>query len=156
MTITSQFADMMSSSNFFTNILFLLSSLVTGLNFMSLSSLVLEFWQFSFIRDWPEIRKYPVWVFWVLANLNFYILFSTCACIILYLYLPRINKDTSSSSGDWGELGIPNGMPHSLCLTFFYFQNRNICHVLHWDASLLKILQGFSWFRTHFGSFKPT
>ena len=36
-------------------VLFLLSSLVTG--FMSISSLVLELWQSSFIRDWPEIRK---------------------------------------------------------------------------------------------------
>ena len=38
-------------------VLFLLSSLVTGPSFMSLSSLFLELWQFSFIRDWPEIRK---------------------------------------------------------------------------------------------------
>ena len=35
----------------------LLSSLVTDPSFMSISSLVLELWQFSFIRDWPEIRK---------------------------------------------------------------------------------------------------
>ena len=57
MTMTSQFSDMMSSSNFFDVVLFLLSSLVTGPSFMSISSLVLELWQFSFIRDWPEIRK---------------------------------------------------------------------------------------------------
>ena len=37
--------------NFFDVVLFLLSSLVTGPNFMSTSSLVLELWQFSFIRD---------------------------------------------------------------------------------------------------------
>ena len=42
---------------FRTFFLFLLSSLVTGRSFMSISSLVLELWQFSFIRDWPEIRK---------------------------------------------------------------------------------------------------
>ena len=34
-----------------------LVSLVTGPSFKSISSLVLELWQFSFIRDWPEIRK---------------------------------------------------------------------------------------------------
>ena len=48
---------MTSTSNFFDVVLFLLSSLVTGPNFMSMSSLVLELWQFSFIRDWPENRK---------------------------------------------------------------------------------------------------
>ena len=57
MTMTSQFSDMTSTSNFFDVVLFLLSSLVTGPSFMSITSLVLELWQFSFIRDWPEIRK---------------------------------------------------------------------------------------------------
>ena len=57
MTMTSQFSDLTSTSNFFDVGLFLLSSLVTCLSFMSISLLVLELWQFSFIRDWPEIRK---------------------------------------------------------------------------------------------------
>ena len=43
--------------NFFDVILFLLSILVTDPNFMSISTLALELWQFSFIRDWPEIWK---------------------------------------------------------------------------------------------------
>ena len=43
--------------NFFDVVLFLLSIWVTGPSFMSITSLVLELWQFSFIRDWPEIRK---------------------------------------------------------------------------------------------------
>ena len=55
--MTSQFTDMTSSQIFFDVIFFLLSNLVTDLSFMSISSLVLELWQFSFIRDWPEIRK---------------------------------------------------------------------------------------------------
>ena len=42
MTMTSQFADMTSSSDFFEDILFFLSILVTGPRFMSISSLVLE------------------------------------------------------------------------------------------------------------------
>ena len=57
---------MTSSSNFFDVALFLLSSLITGPSFMSISSMVLELWQFSFIRDWPEFRKLeisPSWVF---------------------------------------------------------------------------------------------
>ena len=57
MTMTSQFSDMTSKSNFFDDVLFLLSSLVSDPSFMSISSLILELWQLSFIRDWPEIRK---------------------------------------------------------------------------------------------------
>ena len=51
-------SDMTSTSNFFDDVLFLLSSLVTCPSFMSISSLVLELWQFSFIRDWPGNWKY--------------------------------------------------------------------------------------------------
>ena len=46
-----------NSVTFFDVVLFLLSSLVTGPSFMSISSLVLQSWQFSFIRDWPNIRR---------------------------------------------------------------------------------------------------
>ena len=47
-------------AKFFDVVLFPLSILITGPSFMSISSLVLELWQFSFIEDWPEIgnRKY--------------------------------------------------------------------------------------------------
>ena len=62
MTMTSQFSDMTSSSNFFDVVSFFLSGLVTGPSFMSISSLVLELRQFSFIRNWPEIGNTPVWV----------------------------------------------------------------------------------------------
>ena len=55
--MTSQISDITSTSTFFDLVLFLLSSLVTGPTFMSTSSLVLELWQFSFIRGWPEIWK---------------------------------------------------------------------------------------------------
>ena len=49
-------SEMTLSSKMFDANFFLLSSLVTGPRFMSISSLVLELWQFFFIRDWPEIR----------------------------------------------------------------------------------------------------
>ena len=78
MTMTSQFVDMTSSSIFFDVVLFLLSSLVTDPSFMSISSLVLELWQFSFIRDWPEIRKSEI---------------------------PP--SEFCPISGDWSKLGIP-------------------------------------------------
>ena len=48
---SSQFADMALSSKFFDIAVFFLSSLVTGLNFMSISLLALELWQFSFLKD---------------------------------------------------------------------------------------------------------
>ena len=60
MTMTSQFTDMTSLSNFFEVVLFLLSSLVNGPSFISISSLVLELWQFYFVRNWPEIRKLEI------------------------------------------------------------------------------------------------
>ena len=55
--------------HFFNVAVFPLSNLVSGPSFISMSLLVLELWQFSFIRDWPEIRKseippsafYPNW-----------------------------------------------------------------------------------------------
>ena len=49
-----------------------LSSFVTGPSFMSISLLVLELWQFSFIRDWPEIWKseiHPVAGYWSMMKM---------------------------------------------------------------------------------------
>ena len=97
MTMTSQFSDMMSSSNFFDVVLFLLSSLVTGPSFMSISSLVLELWQFSFIRDWPEIRKSEI------PPSGF--------CPI---------------SGDWCELWITNLARMSLIECYWMLQNSRV------------------------------
>ena len=64
---------------FFCVVLFFLSSLLTGSSFMSISSLALELWQFSSIRDWPDIRKSE---------------------------LPP--SEFCPISGDWGELWILN------------------------------------------------
>ena len=63
MTMTSQFADMTSSSDFFEDVLFFLSSLVTGQRFMSISS---WFWSYNnFFKGLtrnPEIGNTPTWV----------------------------------------------------------------------------------------------
>ena len=59
--------------------LFFFSSLVTGPNFMSISSLVLELWQFTFVRDWPEICKSEI------PPSEFFLI-----------------------SGDWSKLATPN------------------------------------------------
>ena len=97
MTMTSQFSNMTSSSNFFDVVLFLLSSLVTGPSFMSISSLVLELWQFSFIRDWPEIRKSEI---------------------------PP--SEFCPISGDWGKLWIPNLARMSLIECYWMLQNSRV------------------------------
>ena len=62
---TSQFIDMTSSS-FFDVVAFLLSSLVTGPSFMSISLLVFKLRQFFFVfkrlTRTPEIASTPVWI----------------------------------------------------------------------------------------------
>ena len=97
MTMTSQFSDMTSTSNFFDVVLFLLSSLVTGPSFMSISSLVLKLWQFSFIRDWPEIRKSEI---------------------------PP--SEFCPISGDWGKLWIPNLARMSPIKYYWMLQNSRV------------------------------
>ena len=82
---------------FFDVVLFLLSSLVTGRSFMSISSLVLELSQFSFIRDWPEIRK---------------------SGIPLSEFCPI--------SGDWGKLWVPNLARMYLTECYYMLQNSTV------------------------------
>ena len=67
--MTSQFFDM-TLLPFLEVALFPLWRLVTGPSFMSISSLVLELWQFSFIRDWPEIRKSKIPNIWRLGQVE--------------------------------------------------------------------------------------
>ena len=99
--MTSQFFDMTSTSKFldvFLDVfLFLLSSLVAGPSFMSISLLVLELWQFSFIRDWPEILKSEIPL-----------------------------SEFFSKSGDWGELWIPNLAQLSLIECYWMLQNSRV------------------------------
>ena len=82
---------------FFDVVLFLFSSLVTGQSFMSISSLVLELWRFSFIRNWPEIRKSEI---------------------------PP--SKFRRISGDWGELLIPNLTRMSLVECYWMPQNARV------------------------------
>ena len=93
--MTSQFSDMTSSSNLFGVVLFLLSSLVTSLRFVSISSLKL--WQFSFIRDWPEIWKSET---------------------------PP--PDFCPISGDWGELWILNLIRMFVIECYWMLQNSRV------------------------------
>ena len=46
--------------NFLDVVVFLILSLLTCLSFMSISLLVMELWQFSFIRDWSEIWEIEI------------------------------------------------------------------------------------------------
>ena len=95
--MTSQFSDMAPSTNLFDVILFLLPSLVTGPSFISVSSLVLELWQFSFIRDWPEIQKSEI-----------------------------PSSEFCPISGDWGKLWIPNLARISLIECYWMLQNSSV------------------------------
>ena len=98
--MTSQFFEMTSSSSFFDVVLFLLLSLVTGSSFMSISSLVLKLWQFSFIRDWPEIRKSEI-----------------------------PTSEFFPISGDWGEWWIPNLAWMFLIECYWMLQNSRVAAV---------------------------
>ena len=97
MTMTSQFFDMTSTSKIFEVFLFLLSSLVTGTSFISVSSVVLELWQFSFIRNWPEIRKSET---------------------------PP--SEFCPISGDWDKLWVPNLARMSLMECYWMLQNSRV------------------------------
>ena len=91
--MTSHVTDITSSSDLFSLLLFLLSSLVTAPSFISISSLVLELWQFSFIKDWLEIRKSEIDPF------EFFLI-----------------------SGDWGKLRLPNLARMSLIKYYWMLQ----------------------------------
>ena len=97
MTMTSQFFDMTSNSIFFDVVLFLLSSLVAGPSFMSISSLVLELWQFSFTTDWPEIRKSE-----------------------------KPPSEFFAVSGDWGKVWIPDLTRMSIITCYWMLQNFRV------------------------------
>ena len=77
--------------------LFLFSSLVTVPSFLSMPSLVLEFWQFTFIRDWPEIRKSK-----------------------------KPLSELCPIYGHWGELRIPRLARMSLIKWYWMLQNTRV------------------------------
>ena len=104
MTMTSHFADMTSSLSFFFDVvLFFLSRLVTGPGYMSISSLVLELRQFSFTRDWPEIRKSDI-----------------------------TPSEFCPISGDRGELEIPNLAQMFLMKCYRMLQNASYGFYRFW------------------------
>ena len=82
---------------FFDVAAFLLSNIVTGPSFMSISWLVLELWQFLFIKDRPEIRKSKI---------------------------PP--SEFCPISGDWNELGISNLAWMSLIKFYWILQNARV------------------------------
>ena len=88
---------MASTSNLFGVGLFLLLSVVTGGSSMSISPLVLELWQFLFIRDCPEIRKSEI-----------------------------RPSEFGWRSGDWVEQGIPNAARTSLIKCYWMPQNARV------------------------------
>ena len=95
--MTSKFSDMTSLLISFGIVLFHLSGLGAGLSFISISSPVLGLWQFSFTKEWPEIRKPEI--------------FPSKFCPI---------------SRDWEELGNPN-LPRMFAITCYWMlQNARL------------------------------
>ena len=88
-------------SNVIVNILnatvFLFPSLVTGPSFTSILLLVLELWQISFKKDWPEIRKSDI-----------------------------SPSEFCTISGDWSKLGIPNLARIFLMKCYWMLQNARV------------------------------
>ena len=95
MTMVSQFFDMTLS--IFLDVVLFLSSLVSGPSFMVISSLVLELWQFPFIKDWPEIQKSET-----------------------------PSSEFVPISGNWGEFGLPNLARTSLIKCYWMLQNARV------------------------------
>ena len=95
--MTSEFTDRTLSSDFFDVAMFFLSILVTDPSFMSISLLVLELWQFSFIRDWPKTRKSEI------PPSDFYPI-----------------------PGDWGKLEMLHLARMSLIKTYWMLQNARV------------------------------
>ena len=85
--------------NFFDVVFFLLSSLVTGSSFISISSLVLELWQFPFIRDWPEIWKSEI-----------------------------TTSEFCPISGGWGKIGMPNLTGTFQIKCYWMLQNAKVVY----------------------------
>ena len=94
--MTTQFSKMKSSSVFFDVGVFLLSSLINGPSFMSISSLVLEIWQFFYKRlnRNPELETLP--------------------------------SEFCPISGDWGKLQISNLAQISLIKSYGILQNIRV------------------------------
>ena len=72
-------------------------------SFMSISSLFLGLWQFSFTRNWPEILKWE---------------------IPLFEFFPI--------SEDWDELGIPDVAGMSLIKCYWMLQNASVAAFTVW------------------------
>ena len=96
---------------YFDVFLFLLSSLITGPSFMSISSLVLELWHCLFIKDWPEIRKSEI-----------------------------SPSEFCQISGIWSKQGIPNLARTFLLKCYWRLQNTRVtalmvCELLRYYAT---------------------
>ena len=81
----------------FFDVAFLLLILVTGPSFMSIAWLVLEIWQFLFIKDWPEIWKSEI---------------------------PQ--SEFCHIPGDWGKLEIPKLVGMFIRKSYWVLKNASV------------------------------
>ena len=128
MTMTSQFSTWRHRPCFEV-VWFLLLILATVPRFTSISSLVLELWQFSFVRNWPEIRKSEI---------------------------PRKYPEFCQISGssEVSKLGIPNLARTCLIKCYLMLQNARVTAFI--ISELLRETQhgggwggGLKWSPTH-------
>ena len=96
-----------STKLFFDVVYYFLSSLVTGPSFMSISSQVLELWQFSFLSDWTEIQKSEL-----------------------------VLSDVFPIPGDWSKLGIPNLAQMSLMKCYWMLRKKKRKIVTFWIGKI--------------------
>ena len=98
MTMTNNCLIWRHRQFFFDGVLFLLLSLVIDPGFLSVSSLVVELSQFSYVRDWPEIRNSEV----------------------------PTSESSDLISGGLGKLGIPDLARMSLIKCYWMLENARI------------------------------
>ena len=141
----------MPSSKFFDVVVFPLLSLVTDSRFMSISLLVLELWQFSYKRDWPEIQKLEIPNIWRLGRVRdtknsvwispikcYWMLQNARVTAFIVFELLRQNKQR----GKIRVVGARQSFQFFRQTTWFLKNNRALskilCGILHYLTSIIK------------------
>ena len=128
---------------FFDVVLFLLSSSVTDLSFMSISSLVLWLWQFSLIKDWPEIRKSeippsefcPISENWGKSGIVNWMSLMKCYWMLQNVRVTAFTVSELLRGNQQGAKLITRTHPPRLGLTNWPFHLRFSCHGIDFRES---------------------
>ena len=138
---------MMSSSTFFDMAVFLLSRLFTCPSFMSISLLVLELRQFSFIKDWPKIQKSvppsrfcPNSEDWVKLGIPYFVWMTLMKCHWM-LQNTRITASTVSELLRETQEGKITTLSPQIRVRFYSYFSFNLVlpHQNQWDVARLAL-----------------